>query len=88
MDYVDICLLRDDNDEPFLAIAPAWKLDDGDIVGAEDKDGNNRRGKVHSHYTTQIGTDVYQFIASVFGENPEKYRVVEYYRTVGLEWPD
>lgn len=86
--YVDICLMRDENDEPFLCIAPAWKAHERDILIVEDDDGNHHKGTVHKVFTTDNESEEYEFIGSVFGEAPDKFRAIEKFYTVGLDWPE
>ena len=77
MNHVDICLLRDENDEPCLAIAPAWKVDPGDLLIVENQEGRRYEARVQTMHTTEMGGEIYEFVASVFGERPESLKAVQ-----------
>lgn len=84
--YVDICLLRDKNDEPHLGIAPALKAVPGDVLIVENRDGGRFEAKVHAVHTTEMGGEVYEFVASVFGTRPETLKAVQRMRPHDLDW--
>lgn len=86
--YWDICLLRDEADEPILAIAPAWKINTGDMVIVEAKNGDRSRATVEAVLTTEKDRDDYRFAASCFGDDPEKNRIIQKYYTEDLYWSE
>lgn len=86
--YWDVCLLRDEADEPILAIAPAWKINTGDMVVVEAKNGDRARATVEAVLTTEKDRDDYRFAASCFGDDPEKNRIIQKYYTEDLNWPE
>lgn len=87
MDYIDICLLKDEDGGPVLAIAPAWKIYVGDIVNVQVLDGKFRC-TVEDVYTVEKDGKDCQFIFKCFGDEPGRLKVVEKLYTEQIEWPD
>lgn len=86
--YLDICLCRLENDEPVLAIAPAWKIREGDYAVLEGPNGDRDKASVEAVYTTNRESDEFKFIGSVFGEDPARNRVVQKYYIKDLDWSE
>lgn len=86
MEYVDICLLRDEADEPMLAIAPSWKIEQGDLVIAEAQNGDRARATVEAVHTVEKDGPDYKFIGSCFGEAPDRNRIIQKYYIESIDW--
>lgn len=86
MEYIDICLMVDEDGGPRIGIAPAWKVDDGDHVGVQIDDGTLHKCTVTKTHTVKQDDADYRFIAACFGDDPARLRIVEKYYAEPLSW--
>lgn len=87
MDYIDICLMEDEDNGLCMAIAPAWKIETGDLVNVQ-VGGAKVRCTVEDVITVEKDGKDYQFIFKCFGDEPGRLKVVEKLYTEQIDWPD
>ena len=89
MEYIDIVYLNDENNEPCLAVAPAFShltADDRVIVISPDNESNVCK-VVRSISEEKDGED-YKFMALIWGEDPARLKVTKLITYTDLCWDD